>query len=98
MGSKVRLNGIDFTVLGVAPEAFTGIDQFVRPSLFVPIAMEPTLTGTENLKKRDARWLVIKGRLKPGVSRAGAQEDLNAIAKVLEQMYPKEPRRERIRV
>ncbi len=98
IGSRMRLNGVDFTVVGVAPQTFTGIDQFVRPSLFVPIAMEPVLTGTDNLKTRDARWLAVKGRLKPGVSRAAAQDDLNAIAKALEQMYPNEPRDQRMRV
>ncbi len=103
IGSKLRLNGIEFTVIGVAPAAFTGVDQFVKPAIFVPIAMSPALSGADNLNKRDARWLNIKGRLKPGVTNARAEADLNAIAKVLEQMKPpmmrpSEPGGQKIRV
>jgi putative ABC transport system permease protein len=98
IGSRIRLNGIDFAVIGVAPAAFTGVDQFVKPSIFVPIAMSPALLGTDNLNKREARWLNVKGRLKPGVTNARAETDLNAILKVLQQTYPVEPRDQKIRV
>lgn len=98
IGSKVRLNGIEFTIVGVTPAAFTGIDQFVKPGLFVPIAMSPALSSMDNLTKRDARWLNVKGRLKPSVTNARAEADLNAIAKVLQQTYPAEPRNQKIRV
>ena len=39
VGRKVRLDGLDFTVIGVAPERFTGMDQYIRPAVFVPLAM-----------------------------------------------------------
>lgn len=98
IGSKMRLNGIECTIIGVAPAAFTGADQFVKPAIFVPIAMSPALSGTDNLNKRDVRWLNVKGRLKPGVTLPAAEADLNAIEKVLQQMYPSEPRNQKIRV
>jgi predicted permease len=98
VGSKIRLNGIEFTVIGVAPPAFTGIDQFVKPGLFLPIAMSPAISGTDNLNNRDHRWLNVKGRLKPGVTNARAEADLNAIGRVLQQTYPSEPRDQKIRV
>ena len=97
IGSKMRLNGTEFTIIGVVPAAFTGIDQFVKPAMFVPIAMSPALSGADNLNKRDTRWLNVKGRLKPGVTNTIAEADLNAIAKVLQKMYPAEPR-DKIRV
>jgi putative ABC transport system permease protein len=98
IGSTVRLNGIDFTIIGVAPASFTGADQFVKPTIYVPIAMYPVLSGTDNLYKRDNRWLNVKGRLKPGVTLSAAETDLNAIDKALQQMYPSEPRNQKIRV
>ena len=98
VGSKIRLDGMDFTVVGIAPAAFTGVDPFIKPSLYVPIAMSPALSGTDNLNKRDARWLKVKGRLKPGVTISRAAADLNAVAKVLQQTYPSEPRDQKIRV
>jgi hypothetical protein len=55
VGSKVRLNGIDFTIVGVAPERFTGIDTFLRPTLFVPLAMSPRVGQENNLTRRDVR-------------------------------------------
>jgi macrolide transport system ATP-binding/permease protein len=98
LGSKLRLNGIDFTIIGVAPQSFTGIDQFLRPALFVPLAMSPR-TGQDNgLTRRDLRWLIVKGRLKPGVDVAQAQADLNAIASQLQKMYPQSNRNQRIAV
>ncbi len=107
LGSKVRLNGIEFSVVGVAPESFTGIDQFLRPALFVPLAMSPRLGqqsslllgGHESsLNHRDIRWLTVKGRLKPSVTVAQAQADLTAIAARLQQMYPQTNRNQQITV
>src|SRR5258708_3897738 len=42
LGRRIRLHGLDFTVVGVAPESFKGMDQYIRPSFFVPAMM-----GTE---------------------------------------------------
>lgn len=98
IGSKIRLNGIDFTVVGVAPERFTGIDQFIRPALFVPLAMSARTGQDNNLTRRDVRWLSVKGRVKPGVSEAQAQADLSAIAAQLAKMYPQSDRNLRVQV
>lgn len=98
IGSKIRLNGIDFTIVGVAPERFTGIDTFLRPALFVPLAMSAQTGQNNNLTKRDVRWLIVKGRVKPGVSTAQAQADLSAIAAQLERMYPQTNQNQRVQV
>lgn len=98
LGSTIRLNGIDFTVIGVAPEHFTGIDQFFRPAMFVPLAMSPRLTQTNNLTKRDVRWLTVKGRLLPGVSIAQAQTDINGIVSRLQHTFPDSNRNQRLAV
>jgi hypothetical protein len=90
VGRTIRLNGIDFTVIGVAPESFTGLDQFIRPALFVPLAMTQRIAAApkDPLENRNSRPLSIKGRLKPGVSREQAQAELIGIAKNLEKAYP----------
>src|SRR4029078_12282324 len=71
LSSVVMINGIAFAVIGVAPESFTGMDQFVRPALYVPLMMQQRLApGQEDpLQDRKARTLEVKGRLKPGISR-----------------------------
>ncbi len=89
IGSTVWINGVPCVIVGVAPQQFTGLDQFVKPSLFVPLAMSPRLTGDNNLERRDLRWITVKGRLKPGVSIAQASADLTGIASRLERMYPR---------
>ena len=41
LGRSVRINGVQFTVIGVAPESFTGMNTFVRSDFFVPLMMSP---------------------------------------------------------
>jgi putative ABC transport system permease protein len=91
IGERVRLNGVEFTIIGVTPESFTGMDQFLRPGLFFPIAMMRNLYpyGGGSRTDRAGRGLSVKGRLKPGVSRRAAAQEASAIAKGLEQSYPK---------
>jgi len=98
VGSHIRLNGIEFTVIGVAPESFTGIDQYLRPALFVPLAMSPRLGQDNDLHKREARWLFVKGRLRPGASLSQARADVAAIAEDLRRTYPLSNRDERMKV
>ena len=43
LGRRVRINGNELTVIGVAPAEFTGLDQFVRSDFFVPLMMSPRL-------------------------------------------------------
>jgi macrolide transport system ATP-binding/permease protein len=91
LGQTVRLNGIDFTVIGVAPPQFTGMNQFVRFDFFAPLMMWPSLAADPKirpLEARDLRQLTIKGRLKADVTMAQAQTELDVIAKDLERAYP----------
>jgi predicted permease len=98
IGEKMWLNGIEFTIIGVTPASFTGIDQFIRPALYLPFALSPRLGTANNLEQRQVRWLTMKGRLKPGISIAQAQADLSAIASGLQKMYPQTDGNLRVRV
>jgi predicted permease len=91
LGRHVQLSGIEFTVVGVAPERFTGMNPFVRSDFYVPLMMWPRLSGDPKkgpLEDRDNRSLTLKGRLMPGVSLARAQAELSLIGKDLERAYP----------
>src|SRR5262245_38523745 len=91
LGRSLRINGHPFTVIGVAPPGFTGLDQFVRSDFFVPMMMSSRLINDPqagSLESRDARNLTLKGRLKAGVSQSAAQTELTAIAADLERAYP----------
>jgi putative ABC transport system permease protein len=91
LGRRVQLSGIEFTVVGVVPERFTGLSQFVRSDFYAPLMMWPRLSGDPKerpLEDRNNRGLTLKGRLRPGVSLARAQTELSVIAKDLERAYP----------
>ncbi len=91
IGRRIRLNGVEFTVIGVAPESFTGVDSLIRPALYVPVHMSPRLAGNPDhnlLVKRDNRGLELRGRLRPEVTAEAAEADLNSIGQGLAQQYP----------
>ena len=91
IGRTVRMNGVDFTVAGVASKDFTGIDAWIRPYFYIPISMAPRILPASNanvLEERGNRMFSAKGRLKPGVSQVSAQAELTAIGKNLEKAYP----------
>lgn len=99
IGRTMRLNDVVLTIVGVAPERFTGMDQFVRPAVFVPIAMAPQLLGTYGtalLDERDTRTVGVKGRLAAGVSVTGAEAELATIASDLERANPATNNQQRV--
>jgi predicted permease len=90
---RIRLGGLDFTVIGVAPTGFTGIDHDLHPAFYVPLAMwtavQTGLTGDELTRRdADASAFVVKGRLKPGVTLAQARADVQHVAANLANAYP----------
>jgi putative ABC transport system permease protein len=91
LGRRVRINGIDFTVVGIAPESFTGPDLFVRPDFYVPLMMWPPLVGADQpspLDQRDLRALDVKGRLPDGVTLEQARADVARVGAALAEEYP----------
>jgi len=98
LGSRIRLNGAELAVIGVAPEHFTGIDLVMRPQVFVPLAMSPVMSQRNYLHDRDFGWLLIKGRLKPGVSLEQAQADIGALSAGLQKLHSQAGRDQRLQV
>ncbi len=91
IGRTVRLNGVAFTVVGVAPPSFKGFNSFYRTDFYAPIMMWPALTTDDRvrpLESRELRDVVIKGRLKPGVTIERAQSELSVVGVDLERAYP----------
>jgi predicted permease len=92
VGRVVRLNGTAFTVIGVAPETFSGMLVFARPDFYMPLAMA-SVFSTNPLKNffidRDDRELTLRARLKPGTPLRQARNELAVLAKGFEREYPK---------
>src|SRR5438132_971048 len=101
LGRRVRINGNELTVIGVAPAEFTGLDQYVRSDFFVPLMMSPRLVSdpkSGSLEARSVRNLTVKGRLRPGVTQAAAQAELTTIGADLERAYPDTNKNRRLAV
>ena len=91
IGKTIFLNGLAFSVIGVMPESFTGSQLLIRSTLYVPLAMAPSLAGNSQrsiLDERQQRGLTVQGRLRPGVSLAQAQAEVSVIAQQLASTYP----------
>jgi macrolide transport system ATP-binding/permease protein len=88
IGKTQRLNNVPHTIIGVAPEGFYGTFVGWAMHFWVPASMEETFeSGGYKLQDRGARWIEAYVRLKPGVTRAQAQEEISAIATRLESNY-----------
>jgi putative ABC transport system permease protein len=89
IGKTQYLNGVQHTIIGVAPERFHGTFIGYSFAFWVPTSMQETFDSTGyKLEDRGARWIEAYGFLKPGVARTQAQAELNAIAKRLENDFP----------
>lgn len=66
IGRVVRLNGMPFTIVGVAPRGFRGIRTFgFWPEIWAPIGMHNVLIpgSTRLLEGRGEGWMMVVGRL-----------------------------------
>jgi macrolide transport system ATP-binding/permease protein len=89
IGKTQFLNGLRHTIVGVAPKGFYGTFVGYAFQFWVPVSMQETFeTDAYKLEDRGARWIEGFVRLKPGVSREQAQEQISAVAKRLEEEYP----------
>ncbi|HEX7236526.1 MAG TPA: ABC transporter permease [Gammaproteobacteria bacterium] len=85
IGEKLKVNGTDLTIIGVAPEGFTGTILGVRAEVFVPLsmrwAMVPTLGpyNEGNPFRFFSYWLYAFGRLEPGITLEQASAQLNGL-------------------
>jgi len=90
VGEPLRINGMEYEIVGVAPEWYTGNVRALNPELFLPVMMinqlQPGLS--DRLEQRGSSWLFGKGRLKDGVTLQQAQGRLDVIAADLKQTYP----------
>jgi len=89
IGKTQRLDNVVHTIIGVAPARFYGTFVGRVMEFWVPASMvEVYNAGSNKLEDRGARWAEAFVRLKPGVTRNQAQQEISAIAARLEVAYP----------
>lgn len=85
----VKLNGLDYAILGVAPKGFIGTELLFVPEIWVPMSMEAQIEpGNDWLENRHDWNIWVLGRLKPAVSRQQAQSEIDSITAQLVREYP----------
>src|SRR2546423_11349386 len=89
VGKTQFMNGVQHTIIGVAPEKFHGTFIGVSFNFWVPTSMQETFDNTGyKLEDRGARFIESFAFLKPSVTRQQGQAELSAIAKRLENNFP----------
>jgi predicted permease len=69
VGRTIVVNRVPFTIIGVMPARFTGLDVGVEWNIVVPIAAEAAIEGAESqLDSRSSWWLHVMARRRPGQS------------------------------
>ena len=90
VGRTIRINDYPLTVIGVAAETFRG-SNVGAPDAWLPlgmIAVKSPEFGAQMLTSREAQWLMLGARLKPGSSRAQASAEVAALGAALAREYP----------
>jgi predicted permease len=87
IGKPVNVAGHSFTVIGVAPSSFRGLDIYTS-DLWVPLGNKELLMPRMGDRSRTNTWLEVAGRLAPGVTSTQAAVELNGIAQRLARSYP----------
>jgi predicted permease len=90
LGSTIRVNRRDLTVIGIAPADFYGAARGVAYEMWVPLTMGPQLNRiTERtLSDRPPRMFNGWARLMPGVSIEQARAEAGSLARELSARYP----------
>ena len=60
IGRKISISGSPFTIIGVTPPEFLGVEVGLAPDVFVPLMMQPTVAA-------DRSWFSLLARLRPGI-------------------------------
>jgi putative ABC transport system permease protein len=89
VGRTVNLGGDAFEIVGVMPGTFRGVDManVVPTGAWVPLSSTRSRSD-DNMTDRERRWLMVKGRLKPGRSMAQAFAEFRAIGQRLDLEHP----------
>ena len=97
IGRTLKLNGRDFTVVGVAPRGFGGSMVLVTPELWLPTGIYDSLANdfvrddaAGTMRERRHHSLILVGRLRPGTTMESLTPALQAAGVQLEQAYPGE--------
>ncbi len=89
INKSLNLSGHPFTIVGVAPPVFRGLDLILAPQFWIPLGnLERLAPEVPSRNSRIHHWLDVVARLKPGVSKSQADAELRVLAVSLAKAYP----------
>jgi predicted permease len=86
VGKSIEVARHPLTVIGVAPEGFVGAAPGLRDDLWV--TLDPLGNDVWRMTHRDSVWLILIGRLRPGVSLGQAAQDLDTVMHNIVAAFP----------
>jgi predicted permease len=98
IGSTIRINALDVTVVGVTPEGFTGTMALLAPELYLPLGLYDVVVvdifknKATGLADRANPTLILAGRLRDGLDLTMAGARLETLSGEFERAYPAENR------
>lgn len=83
-GQKIFLNNLPFTIAGVTPPGFYGVDSGSAPEFYLPLHADVALDPGDGASQtryldRHYYWVEIMGRLRPGVTLKQAQAQMGPV-------------------
>src|SRR5882672_9748009 len=89
LGKTLMLNGVNYSVIGIAPPGFTGLFVGLEPDFWAPTAMVEQITRDKGrLSNWHGHWLIAIGRLKPEASVSGARAEVSVLEHQIELDHP----------
>jgi predicted permease len=89
VGRTLVLNGAAFSVIGVAPPGFAGLLVGSAPDFWAPLTLQEQFThDKERLTNRHGYWLIVAGRMRPGIDARNVRAEMHVLAHQLELNYP----------
>ncbi len=90
IGKAITLCNQPFTIIGIAPESFTGVEPLIDVGMYVPVMMKPLLYPVSKISfvNRSDSGYRLMGRLKAGTDFNQAKAALKVLAAQLNQQYP----------
>jgi predicted permease len=80
VGATLTINGQPYTVVGVAPPGFVGLDLEKLPDVYVSLTAWMQTSRRREMINRNSAWLGVMGRMRPGVSPSQANAQVATVA------------------
>jgi predicted permease len=97
LNHQVALNGQQYTVVGITPAGFYGVDRGISSDFWVPLSVAKQIMpdllvslSSSGSNPRNDQWLMLNARLQPGVTRAKAAVLVNVVKKRIDDTYRKD--------